>query len=118
MQHKTSLDVARFALRLKICQQCSQRPPHSESLGPFERRECEPRCTIFQNLPALQEAVAIAPAELSGDQLMRRFICPACQCSPSAGDFCADGLARICPLSRYAGDVALRSRSIFEPSVP
>ena len=105
MQHKASIDVVRYAIRVKICPKCSQRPPHSESLGPLVARSCEPKCTIFMNLPQLHDALLIAPPTLSADELMHRFVCPACQSSASAGEFCADGMTRTCPLSRYASDV-------------
>jgi len=105
MQHKETLDVVKYAIRARICTKCWQRPPHSETLGPLVARKCEPHCTIFTNLAQLHTALLLAPACLSADEVMHHFICPTCRASPSAGDYCADGMTRTCPLSRYGEDL-------------
>jgi hypothetical protein len=47
----------------------------------------------------------IEAPELSPDTLIRRAVCQTCRASLSAGDYCAEHLTRVCPLSRYAGQV-------------
>src|SRR3954447_23582113 len=105
MQHKASIDVVRYALRVKICPKCYQRPPHSETLGPTVARSCEPGCTIFANLPQMHAAMITSSPNFTSDELMQKFVCPSCRCSATAGEFCADGMTRTCPLSRYAPDI-------------
>ncbi|NOG55531.1 MAG: hypothetical protein HND57_14625 [Planctomycetes bacterium] len=36
---------------------------------------------------------------------INELVCQNCKSSPTAGDYCADGQIRSCPLSRYSGDV-------------
>jgi len=105
MQHKPVLEVAKLAVRSTICPKCYQRPFGSESLGPAVARSCEPRCSIFLSLPQIETAIEQADPNLSPDGVMRRFVCQTCTASPTAGDYCAEGLARTCPLSRYAGEL-------------
>jgi hypothetical protein len=113
MQNKPALEVAKLAVRSKICPDCYQRPVGSESLG-LVARSCEAHCTIFQSLPLLLTATQQTPAEMSLDRVMREFVCKGCQASPTAGDFCAEGLTRTCPLSRYAATVLQILSSIQE----
>src|SRR4051794_14995300 len=105
MQHKASIDVVRYAIRVKICRQCWQRPEGSEIDGPLVERACESKCTIFMNLPQLHTAMVSGVENLSADEVMHNFVCPGCHLSASAGDFCADGMTRTCPLSRYSAEV-------------
>jgi len=58
MQHKPSIEIAKFAVRQKICPKCYQRPHGSEKLGPMVARSCEPTCTIFLSLNQMQRALA------------------------------------------------------------
>lgn len=106
MQHLSQDELARRAVRAQICPSCYQRPPGSESLQPDQPRQCEPRCAIFQSLPTLQTLVARRDTKLdSVEQTMRNQVCNHCTLSPTAGDYCAESLARTCPLSRYAFEV-------------
>ena len=36
---------------------------------------------------------------------MKDLICARCTLAPSSGEYCAEYMARTCPLSRYARDV-------------
>ena len=105
MQHLPTIDVARVGVRSKICTRCYQRPAGSEKWGDDVARPCEGSCTIFSGLPNLLIAVRKAPDDASPDQVMKQFVCPTCNATPTAGDFCVEGAARTCPLSRYGGDV-------------
>jgi hypothetical protein len=107
MQHRTEIELARHAVRSKICPRCYQRPEGSEVLGPAVPRNCESRCTIFMSLGKLLSAIEDVPADAAPDGIMRNKICGSCNASASAGDYCAEGLARICPLSRYGADVLM-----------
>jgi hypothetical protein len=104
MQHKSTEELTRAAIRARICRKCSHRPRGSEALDPMTPRACQPRCTIFIALPQILDAWEAAP-EMVADELVQRFICPTCKNSSAAGDFCPEHLARTCPLSAYAGDV-------------
>jgi len=106
MQHLQLLDVAARAARERICTQCYQRPPGSESLHPDVPRVCEPKCPVFVHLPKLLKMAhepAAQPA--SPEQIVRGAICQKCALSPTAGDFCSEYFARTCPLSRYSADL-------------
>ena len=105
MQHVTKLDLFARALRSRICTKCYQRPAHSETMPPSAARICEPTCPIFMNLPKVVGLAARPPTQISTELLVRHVVCQACTASTSAGDYCADGLARTCPLSRYHQDV-------------
>ena len=105
MQHLPTLEVAQSAIREKVCTRCYQRPAGSEKWDHTVERPCQPTCTIFAGLPNLLIAVRKAAADASPDQIMRAFVCPTCTASPTAGDFCVEGAARTCPLSRYGGEV-------------
>ena len=99
-------ELCKRAVREAVCPRCTQRPPHSEHLGPEVPRSCEPTCTIFLNLPTLQEAVEKRLPVLDwADRAIRSVACSSCQASPSAGDFCSEFFARTCPLSRYGREV-------------
>jgi hypothetical protein len=104
MPRKPLIELATCDIREKVCTRCYQRPKGSESQGPLVARSCEADCPIFISLPQLMGLAAI-PAGLSAESVMRESVCQTCECSASAGDYCADRLARTCPLSRYAGDV-------------
>jgi hypothetical protein len=113
MQHESFMGLTRRALRLKVCQMCYQRWP-GRLQNPLAPRACEPTCTIFANLQQLLIASVECPRETAPDDVIRHYVCPACQASApvagesagaSAGDFCIDRLTRTCPLSRYGGDV-------------
>jgi len=106
MQHVSSQELIRRAVRCQVCPHCHRRPKHSETLGPLVPRACEPACAIFLHLPEL-EAVAAAHANAPGayETAIRDSVCPTCKLTPSAGDFCADQMARTCPLSAYGKQV-------------
>ena len=106
MQHLAQDELARRAVRAEICPVCCQRPPGSETFSPAEPRACEPTCGIFRGLPILQTMIASRDPKLdSVEQAMRNKVCNHCTLSPTAGDYCAESLARTCPLSRYALDL-------------
>ncbi len=96
----------RRAVRCQVCAHCHRRPKGSESLGPKVPRACEPACAIFLHLPEL-EAIAAKHANEPGayEKAICDGICPACKLTPSAGDFCADQMARTCPLAAYGKQV-------------
>ena len=100
-----SISLAEIAIRARICPKCYQRPVGSEELDALQARSCQQNCTIFQNLPKLTAALDVDTSRLDPDHVMLKFVCPTCHASTSAGEFCADRLARTCPLSRYAGEV-------------
>jgi hypothetical protein len=106
MKHSAILDSAQRAVRSMVCTQCYQRPHGSEALDAATPRPCEPACTIFRNLDRL--ALAVFTGRSAGqfsDDVMRQHVCPECNGSPTAGDFCSERLARTCPLSRYSTQV-------------
>lgn len=105
MQHRTGIELARHAVRSKICPRCYQRPEGSAEQGPAVPRKCESRCTIFTSLEKLLSAIEEVPADAAPDDIMRNKICGSCNASASAGDYCAESLVRTCPLSRYGADV-------------
>lgn len=105
MQHKPTLELARRAARSQICPICYQRPAGSETLGPGVSRPCEPDCTIFLSLERLLAAMNSGPLPPAPDDVMRQVVCPTCQASASAGDYCSEGMTRTCPLSRHSGQV-------------
>ena len=107
MQNVPPLELMKRAVRARVCPQCSQRPPGSESLGPHVPRSCEPECTIFVHLPAIRDIAAQTNRPSLGpyEHAVRELICQTCEASPTAGDFCDGRSTRSCPLSRYLGDV-------------
>ena len=117
MQHKPPLEVAKLAIRAKVCPKCYDRPAGSESLGPEVARTCEPQCTIFLSLSKLLSAVE-ERSKLSTEQVVHNVVCQTCTSSISAGDYCADYLTRSCPLSRYAADVLTVLDKIQDQSAP
>ena len=103
MVHTKMSDVARIAIRAGICTSCYQRPRDEGRLTPVQKRVCEPTCTIFAFLDALERIAASdngKPGEF--EHAMRENICSHCTLSDTAGDYCAEMEARTCPLSRYA----------------
>ena len=105
MQHKAALELAAMAVRERVCPICTHRPPHSETLPPNVPRSCEPTCTIFLNLSSMLRAAGLATPDQAPDDILREYVCPACHASLSAGDYCAEHLARTCPLSIYSAEV-------------
>jgi hypothetical protein len=106
MQHHSTQDVLRRAIRASVCPTCYQRPAGSETDPPHVVRACEPLCPIFLNLPRLAEVAAVcAAAPVSFEQQVKELVCARCTLSPSSGEYCSDYVARTCPLSRYARDV-------------
>ena len=118
MQHLQLLDVAARAARERICTQCYQRPPGSESLHPEVPRACEPKCPVFVHLPKLLKMSHEPAAE--PEQIVRGAICQRCALSPSAGEYCSEYLARTCPLSRYSAELiaVLAHVREFPPAPP
>jgi hypothetical protein len=106
MQHPTATQTAQRLTRALICTKCPRRPAGSESLGPLDPRSCEPTCALFVYLPQLQQ-IAGQNDPVPGDyeRSLKDTVCGKCRLSPTAGDYCADYLARSCPLSTYAGEV-------------
>ena len=106
MQHVSYDQLVRRAIRCQVCTHCHRRPKDSERLGPKEARVCEPTCAIFLHLPELNE---IATRHLNEpgayEEGIRDAICPTCALSNSAGEFCADRMARTCPLAAYGKQV-------------
>ena len=106
MQHHTTDDVLRRAVRGRVCPTCYQRPKGSDFDPPHVARNCEPLCPIFLNLPRLVEVAAVcAAAPIAFEHSVKDLICARCTLAPSSGEYCAEYMARTCPLSRYARDV-------------
>ena len=106
MQRQTTDDVLRRAVRGRVCPTCYQRPKGSDFDPPHVARNCEPLCPIFLNLPRLVEVAAVcASARFAFEQSVKDLICARCTLAPSSGEYCAEYMARTCPLSRYARDV-------------
>jgi ribosomal protein L40E len=107
MQRDSRQDVIRRAIRARICMECYQRPPGSETLSSDVPRACEPTCPIFLNVHALSLMARKTNGESVPDyeQQLQNMICSHCTASVTAGDFCLDRLTRCCPLSRYLYDV-------------
>lgn len=106
MERHTTDDVLRRAVRARVCPTCYQRPKGSDFDPPHVARTCEPLCPIFLNLPRLVEVAAVcASAPVSFEQSVKDLICARCTLAPSSGEYCAEYMARTCPLSRYARDV-------------
>ena len=101
MQHVDKLELFARAMRSRICTKCYQRPALSETMPPSAPRACEPTCPIFMNLPKLVGLAARPQVQISTELLVRHAVCQACKASSSPGDYCAEGMARTCPLSRY-----------------
>src|SRR5689334_3958007 len=106
MQHVAKIEVIDRGVRETVCIQCVHRPAGSETLPPNVARACEPDCTIFKNLPELIR-VAVKMDRKAGayEGGIKDFVCQSCDASPTAGDYCTDGMARSCPLSLYGGEV-------------
>ena len=106
MERHTTDDVLRRAVRARVCPTCYQRPKGRDFDPPHVARTCEPLCPIFLNLPRLVEVAAVcASAPVSFEQSVKDLICARCTLAPSSGEYCAEYMARTCPLSRYARDV-------------
>ena len=96
--------VAASAVRARVCGACSQRPKGSEMWSAGVPRPCEDHCPIFLSLAGLIELSREPSATARPGACDRRIedrVCAGCSCAPTAGDFCAERLARTCPLSRY-----------------
>ena len=107
MQRVESEQVARHALRARICTKCPLRPGDDEALEATEPRSCEVGCTIFENLAPLRAmAMQFAGDRLAAyDQEIRECICQHCQATPTAGDFCSERFTRTCALSLLGREV-------------
>ncbi len=104
MQRLPETDLAQRAIRSSVCTQCFKRPMGSERLGPQRPRVCEAQCTIFINLPRLQEIAAQIHDPTMGpyETALRDLICQQCAASPTSGDYCEERRTVQCPLARYA----------------
>jgi hypothetical protein len=106
MQRHTTDDVLRRAVRGRVCPRCYQRPKGSDFDPPHVARNCEPMCPIFLNLPRLAEVAAVcASAPVAFERSVKDLVCARCTLAPSSGEYCAEYMARTCPLSRYVRDV-------------
>lgn len=102
------LAIAQKSLRSTVCPTCHRRQPENEQWPDVTQpRPCEPSCTIFINLPKLMRiAHNVESPDLGAyEAAINELVCQNCKSSPTAGDYCADGQIRSCPLSRYSGDV-------------
>ena len=69
-------------------------------------RTCEGGCPLFFHLPTLVRlAREVGDEPGACENAVARHVCDGCQLRPTHGDFCADYLARTCPVSRYSGEV-------------
>ena len=55
MQNLPLIELAKRAMRLRVCRTCIRRPEGSESFGPIVPRGCESSCPNFLNVSALQD---------------------------------------------------------------
>ncbi len=102
MQHVSTETLVRRAIRCQICPHCHRRPKGSENLGPRVARLCEPNCPIFRYLPKLEEIAARHANEPGAyEAAIRDLVCQTCTLSPTAGDYCVEGMTRNCPLATY-----------------
>jgi hypothetical protein len=106
-------EIMRRAVRSSVCPICRYRPPGSEALGPAFPRICESRCTLFENLEPLADIALDQHGNTRADYETEivNNICLRCQAAPTAGDYCAERLARTCPLAIHA----LRALEVIEP---
>jgi hypothetical protein len=102
--HETE-GVARLAVRARVCGVCSQRPRGSETWSAAVPRPCEDHCPVLMNLRGLlelsREGVDATPGAF--EHGIEERVCSVCASAPTAGEHCAEWLARTCPLSRYGG---------------
>ena len=106
MQHVSSLELMKRAVRCQICTHCQHRPKGSEALGPMQARACEPKCAIFLNLPILEEIASKHPSIPGAyERAIESAICEHCHIGASSGEFCADRLSCTCPLATYGKQV-------------
>ena len=118
MQHLNNYELFERAVRARVCTKCYQRPSGSETESPATPRVCQDGCAIFMNLPRL---IGIAKgtneSSISAyEREVQEHVCSACNVSASAGDYCAENLARTCPLSRYLADVVQAIESVDQRS--
>ncbi len=104
MQRLPEMELAQRAIRTRVCTQCFKRPVGSERLSADRPRVCEGECTIFLNLPKLQQiAESIHDATMGPyESAMRDMVCQECAASPTSGDYCEERRTVQCPLARYA----------------
>jgi hypothetical protein len=116
MQKLQKFTLIERAVRQTVCPACPDRPPGSEDLGADVPRACQAHCTIFLSLPALYNISRQTAGDptASYELLMRNLICQKCQAVPTAGDYCADGFARSCPLSRHGRDALVAIERVSE----
>ena len=108
MRYLPISDVTRRVVREVACMRCSDRPPGSEALGPEVVRPCEGGCPLFFHLPALVRlAREVGDEPGACESAVAKHVCDGCQLRQTHGDFCADFLARTCPVSRYSSDVVV-----------
>ena len=87
--HRNTPSLEAFAreMRQRICMQCSQRPPHSEMLGPEVVRSCEQSCPLFSHLPMLRKiALLTDPMLRSRRETVRQWVARMCEIDPSIAD--------------------------------
>lgn len=104
MQRLPELELAQRAIRSRVCTQCFKRPAGSETLGPDRPRVCESECSIFVNLPTVQQIAETIDDPIMGpyEVAMRDMVCQECAASPTSGDYCEERRTVQCPLARYA----------------
>ncbi len=107
MLHAAAMEVARRAMRARICPECTDRPAGSESDGPDTPRSCEGECTIFINLSKVRDIVhdVSDPSVGPYERAARELVCLQCDARPTSGDFCDGRTTQACPLSRYLAEV-------------
>jgi hypothetical protein len=115
-KRKLTMDSIERAVRGAVCPACYQRPPGSETLGNDVPRSCQGQCPIFLNLPKLYRIAVHKDTSTPGalDKQIKDTICPDCTVSPTHGEFCAEFMARTCPLSRFSAEVVILIETLRE----
>jgi len=87
MSHVSSDRIVKESLRAHICVGCVDRPEGSDLWGPSVERPCESNCTIFANLPRLEQIVDNAEGDARVDlvQKIRGTVCLNCHSCKSPG---------------------------------
>lgn len=112
MRGVATLEVAKRAIRGRVCTKCWVRPDGSARWGEDVVRECEGRCQIFTHLHKVLRVERLTEgASAEGIEAARKQeVCATCQEMPSSGEYCLQNLTRSCPLSRYQLEVVAAIR--------
>jgi ferredoxin len=107
MQQLARMDVIKRGIRSEVCPKCENRALDAQPLDLSEPWPCEQTCPIFAYLPEMVRLTRQQLDEPLPDYraLVRDSVCQGCTLSETAGDYCAEGFTRACPLSRHELEV-------------